>query len=154
VTSELQDQLEDKIPIIYSKWYNYDVPILSYFHPFDTQKYQRIFAILVRDKRLFRARAAIRPVYAVDEALLDIHTSEYLESLKDKKVLAGILEVPLLVKLLKRLFSNPCGGKLEEPSYRVKWHSERAGVSTWAEASTMPVKAVAVDFVCLPIYHY
>src|ERR1700758_4720909 len=86
------------IPIIYHPKYNITAFGLERLHPFDGLKYKRIHDALVADG--FRKPADfVRPEPIRPEDLARVHTPEYLHSLRNPKVLAGILGVPILGRL-------------------------------------------------------
>jgi histone deacetylase 11 len=86
------------IPLIYYPKYNISVFGLQRLHPFDGLKYRRIHDALVADG--FRKPADfVLPEPICREDLARVHTPEYLRSLRDSTVLAGILGVPVLKRL-------------------------------------------------------
>jgi histone deacetylase 11 len=86
------------IPLIYHPKYSITVFGLERLHPFDGLKYRRIHDALVADG--FRRPADfVRPEPIHREDLTRVHTPEYLHSLRDSKVLARILAVPILGRL-------------------------------------------------------
>ena len=98
VTDPLGRTDPDMIPIIYHPNYNITVFGLQRLHPFDGLKYRRIRDALIADG--FRKPADFvraEPVRDVD--LARVHTPEYLRSLRDSRVLAGILGVSVLAYL-------------------------------------------------------
>ncbi|OAE20248.1 hypothetical protein AXG93_3960s1390 [Marchantia polymorpha subsp. ruderalis] len=62
-------------------------------HPFDAGKWGHIQSYLV-DEHVINARNIVEPREATAEDLLVVHSKEYLESLKQSYVVAGIIEVP------------------------------------------------------------
>jgi histone deacetylase 11 len=83
------------VPLIYSPAYNITAFGLERLHPFDSRKYRRIRDWLIRQGlRRSRDFVASRPATHTD--LLRVHTPEYLRSLRDRRVLARILEVPVI----------------------------------------------------------
>lgn len=86
------------VPIVYSPKYNITAFGLERFHPFDSRKYRRIREWLIR-QGLRRPGDFISPRPVTHADLLRIHTPDYLRTLGDRRVLARILEVPL-VRLL------------------------------------------------------
>jgi histone deacetylase 11 len=86
------------IPIIYHPRYNITAFGLQRLHPFDGRKYRRIHDALIADG--FRTPADfVRPEPVRREDLERVHSPEYLGTLRDARVLAGILEVPILARL-------------------------------------------------------
>ena len=91
-------QLCHMIPIIYHPQYNITVFGLERLHPFDGLKYRRIHDALIAEG--FRKPGDfVRPEPVGPRELSRIHTPEYLRSLRRSKVLAEILNVPLLARL-------------------------------------------------------
>jgi histone deacetylase 11 len=81
------------IPLVYSPRYNITAFGLERLHPFDGRKYRRIHDWLIR-QGLRKPRDIVAPRPCTRAELLRIHTPEYLRSLRDRRVLARILEVP------------------------------------------------------------
>jgi histone deacetylase 11 len=89
------------IPIIYHPRYNITAFGLERLHPFDGLKYRRIHDALIADG--FRRPADfVRPEPVRPAELARVHSAEYLRTLRDAKVLAKILEVPVLGRLPAR----------------------------------------------------
>ncbi len=86
------------ISLIYHPRYNITAFGLERLHPFDGRKYRRIHDALIawglRHKKDF-----VRPQPAAHSDLLRVHTTDYLQSLRRPKVLANILEVPIVRRL-------------------------------------------------------
>jgi histone deacetylase 11 len=86
------------IPIFYHPAYNITAFGLERLHPFDSRKYRRIHdALIVRGLR--RSKDFIRPRPASRNDLLKIHTADYLRSIRQARVLARVLEVPVVAGL-------------------------------------------------------
>lgn len=83
------------VPIVYHPRYNITAFGLERLHPFDSRKYRRIRDWLVR-QGLRKPAEFVPPRPCSHADLLRIHTPEYLRSLRDRKVLARILEVPVV----------------------------------------------------------
>jgi histone deacetylase 11 len=83
------------IPVVYSPKYNIAAFGLERLHPFDSRKYRRIHDWLVR-QGLRKRPDFICPRPVSHHELLRVHTTEYLRSLRDRRVLARILEVPVI----------------------------------------------------------
>jgi histone deacetylase 11 len=83
------------VPLVYSPKYNVTAFGLERLHPFDSRKYQCIRDWLVR-QGLRKPADFVAPRPCTRADLLRIHTPEYLRSLGDRRVLARILEVPVL----------------------------------------------------------
>src|SRR5476651_2065248 len=86
------------VPLVYSPAYNITAFGLERLHPFDSKKYGRIHDWLIR-QGLRTRRDFIVPRLASRADLLSVHSPEYLTSLRQRRTLARILEVPLLAVL-------------------------------------------------------
>src|SRR3954467_10742165 len=86
------------VPLVYHPSYNITAFGLERLHPFDSRKYRRIHDALVA--RGTRRRSDFhRPRQGSRNDLLRVHSPEYLGSLRNPEVLAGILEVPVARRL-------------------------------------------------------
>jgi histone deacetylase 11 len=94
------------IPLIYHPTYNITAFGLERLHPFDGRKYRRIHEALIT-RGLRRACEFLRPRPVSRADLLAVHTTEYLQSLRDPEALARILEVPAVTRL---------------PRWAIDWH--------------------------------
>ena len=83
------------IPLVYSPHYNITAFGLERRHPFDAVKYRRIHDWLIR-QGLRKASDFIQPTPCRPDDLLRCHSVRYLRSLRDRRVLAYILELPFL----------------------------------------------------------
>jgi histone deacetylase 11 len=83
------------VPLVYSARYNITAFGLERLHPFDSRKYRRIRDWLIR-QGLRKPQDFIAPRPCTHADLLRVHTREYLHSLRDRRVLARILEVPVI----------------------------------------------------------
>jgi histone deacetylase 11 len=81
------------VPLIYSPSYDITAFGLERLHPFDSRKYRRIRDWLVR-QGLRKRNDFIMPQPVTPDVLLRVHTAGYLASLRDRRVLARILELP------------------------------------------------------------
>jgi histone deacetylase 11 len=88
------------IPLVYHPRYNITAFGLERLHPFDSRKYRRIRDALV-SRGLRRPEEFVRPHPVRQRDLAKLHAATYLNSLRRPKVLAGILELPI-VGLLPR----------------------------------------------------
>ncbi len=82
--------------IVYSD--KYDISffgIEKYLHHFDSHKYSKVFNHL-KNKALLQDSTCHEAKPATDQDLLCIHTQDYLNSLKNSKVIAHTVGVPLL----------------------------------------------------------
>ncbi|XP_028415597.1 histone deacetylase 11-like [Dendronephthya gigantea] len=80
-------------PIVYSPDYNISFFGLQKLHPFDSGKWGRAVAFLV-ESGILKNQNFISPVEASEENLLEVHTKEYLDSLKWSWKVAAVTEVP------------------------------------------------------------
>lgn len=80
------------IPIVYSPKYNITGFGLERWHPFDSCKYRRIHAWLIR-QGLRRVQDFLTPEPCTPAQLLRVHSPEYVRSLKSRRELARILEL-------------------------------------------------------------
>jgi histone deacetylase 11 len=115
------------IPIVYSP--NYDISAfgLERLHPFDSRKYCRIRDWLVREG-LRKRRDFISPSPCSDADLLKVHLPGYLDSLRDRQVLARILEVQVVRHL---------------PAWLLNWRVLRP--MRWAVGGTMLACRLALE---------
>ena len=79
------------IPLVYHPRYNITAFGLERLHPFDSRKYRRIHdALIARGLRHRRDFVRPRPVSRRD--LLEVHTPEYLRSLRPRKIHTDAIE--------------------------------------------------------------
>ena len=83
------------VPLVYSPRYNITAFGLERLHPFDSRKYRRIRDWLVH-RGLREPGDFVTPRPCTHADLLRVHTREYLRSLRDRRVLTRILEVPVI----------------------------------------------------------
>jgi histone deacetylase 11 len=83
------------VPLVYSPAYNISAFGLERLHPFDSRKYRRIRDWLIR-QGLRQPADFVAPRPCTQADLLRVHTPEYLRTLRDRKVLARILEVSVI----------------------------------------------------------
>jgi histone deacetylase 11 len=86
------------VPIVYSRGYDFSAFGLERLHPFDGRKYRRIHDWLIRQGLRRRCDFVVPPTCTRSE-LLRVHSPEYLRSLGNARVLAGILELPIVRRL-------------------------------------------------------
>jgi histone deacetylase 11 len=115
------------IPLVYSPRYNITAFGLERLHPFDSRKYRRIRDWLIR-QGLRKPGDFVTPRPCTRAGLLRIHTPEYLRSLRNRQVLARILEVPIV-----RYF----------PGWLVGWRVLRP--MRWATGGTVLACRLALD---------
>jgi histone deacetylase 11 len=80
------------VPLVYSPNYNITAFGLERWHPFDSVKFKRIHAWLIR-QGLRRPRDFIAPQPCRHDELLRVHSPDYLRSLKRRRELARIFEI-------------------------------------------------------------
>ncbi|HZU38651.1 MAG TPA: histone deacetylase [Gemmataceae bacterium] len=83
------------VPLVYSPKYNITMFGLERRHPFDGRKYGRIHDWLIR-QGLRKAKDFVKPRPSTHTGLREIHAPAYLRSLRDRRMLARLLEVPML----------------------------------------------------------
>jgi histone deacetylase 11 len=86
------------VPLVYSPHYNITAFGLERLHPFDSLKYRRIRDWLV-GQGLRKPGDFISPRPCKHGDLVRVHAPAYLRSLRDRRVLARILEVPIIGRL-------------------------------------------------------
>jgi histone deacetylase 11 len=86
------------VPLVYSPAYNITACGLERLHPFDSVKYRRIHDWLVY-QGLRTPTNFVEPRSCTRAELLAVHTAPYLRSLRSRRVLARILEVPQVALL-------------------------------------------------------
>lgn len=82
------------VPLVYSPAYNITAFGVEKFHPFDSRKYARICRWMVQ-QGLRRPQDFTAPPRLDDRDLRCVHSAAYLNSLRDRRVLARILELPI-----------------------------------------------------------
>ncbi|HXG10934.1 MAG TPA: histone deacetylase [Gemmataceae bacterium] len=115
------------VPLVYSPVYNITAFGLERLHPFDGRKYRRICDWLIR-QGLRKPSDFVLPRPCSQAGLLRIHTPEYLRTLGDRRVLARILEVPV-VRLL--------------PAWLINWRVLRP--MRWATGGTLLACHLALE---------
>jgi histone deacetylase 11 len=83
--------LNHRVCIVYSQRYQISLGGIEKLHPFDINKYARIYLQLVTDG-LIRPEDVYVPAEVGRDDLLRVHTPEYLARLRQPAVLAGYLE--------------------------------------------------------------
>jgi histone deacetylase 11 len=115
------------VPLVYSPRYNITAFGLERLHPFDSCKYRRIHDWLVR-QGLRKPADFRRPRAVTHRDLLQVHTGEYLRTLRERLVLARILEVPVIRYL---------------PGWLVAWRVLRP--MRWATGGTLLASRLAIE---------
>lgn len=113
------DDRGSKVPIVFSKHYDITLFGIQKLHPFDSEKYGRVYRYLIKHSGLDR-ESFYTPQQVSQENLLSVHTKEYLASLKKSWNIALIAElgtlavVPgfLLQKRLLRPMKYGTGGTI------------------------------------------
>ncbi|MEM1000482.1 MAG: histone deacetylase [Bacteroidota bacterium] len=83
------------LPIIYAPGYNITLWGLQRLHPFDSEKYRKVFEFL-RENDILNGQNHIVPSPISPESLKTVHGEAYLRLLKRSRIVAGIAEVPPL----------------------------------------------------------
>ena len=93
------------LAVVYSDKYLIDLAGLEKLHPYDTQKYRRIYQQLIKDG-LLNEKNVFAPRPLDDDAILRVHTPEFLVSLKSPRMVAAFLEAPLMAALPARIINR------------------------------------------------
>lgn len=87
-------------PIVYSPEYNIHFLGFEKLHPFDSGKWGRAVGYLTdMDSGILTSENFITPIEPNDEQLKEVHTKEYLDSLKWSWKVAAVIEVPFVAFL-------------------------------------------------------
>eukprot|EP01127_Copromyxa_protea_P005952 TRINITY_DN15778_c0_g1_i1.p1 TRINITY_DN15778_c0_g1~~TRINITY_DN15778_c0_g1_i1.p1 ORF type:complete len:369 (-),score=37.58 TRINITY_DN15778_c0_g1_i1:96-1202(-) len=87
---------DQQAPLIYSSAYNITCLGLERLHPFDSCKYENVINRLQSQGCVHQSKL-IKPQHKpTREHLLTVHTEEYLDSLRDPKMVAKITEVAIV----------------------------------------------------------
>ena len=108
-----------KLPIIYSDKYNITLLGIQKLHPFDSEKYGKIYDFL-RKKSGIGKEQFHEPLPISDEDLLYVHTKEYIKSLDKSANIAsiaglyilGIIPNPILQRRILTPMRYATGGSL------------------------------------------
>jgi histone deacetylase 11 len=99
-----------KLPIVYTDKYNIRLYGIQKIHPFDTEKYEKIYHYLLHHSRINK-NSFVKPKIVSEKQLLKVHTKEYLHSLMDSTTVAYIAELPYLSvipnRILQKKLLNP-----------------------------------------------
>lgn len=107
--------LNNRLALIYSSRYQISLMKLEKLHPFDINKYSRIYIQLVNDS-LIEPENVYVPQPLTTEQVLLVHTEGFLESLNSNSNIAAYLEAPQVKiipsKILRRGVLKPflCAG--------------------------------------------
>lgn len=85
----------NKVAIVYSKHYQINMGGAEKLHPFDINKYAKIYLQLKTDG-LIRPEDIFVPEEVTEEQILLVHSREFLKSLKNSKTVAEYLEAPVV----------------------------------------------------------
>ncbi|XP_065850207.1 histone deacetylase 2 isoform X2 [Euphorbia lathyris] len=81
-----------KVPLIYSPAYDIAFLGIEKLHPFDSSKWGRVCRFLIKDGELDKT-SIVEPLEASNDDLLVVHSESYLNSLKNSRNVAMIIEV-------------------------------------------------------------
>lgn len=84
-----------ELPIIYSKNYNITLFGIQKLHPFDSEKYGKVYKYLVEEMGIEKNKFYI-PQIVSEKDILMVHSKEYLSSLKKSRNVAKIAELGIL----------------------------------------------------------
>lgn len=115
------------VPLIYSSRYNITAFGLERWHPFDSVKYRHIHAWLIR-QGLRRRKDFIAPRPCTRRELSRVHSPDYLRSLKSRRELARIFELPPIAYL---------------PAWLIDWRVLRP--MRWATGGTLLACRLALE---------
>ncbi|XP_055953614.1 histone deacetylase 11-like isoform X2 [Argiope bruennichi] len=93
---------EDQLPIIYSPHYNIRFMGLQKLHPFDSEKWGKVYNLLL-GSGVIKKDTSVEPREASDEVLQVVHPASYLNKLKWSAYVARITEIPFLFALPNKL---------------------------------------------------
>ncbi|XP_065850209.1 histone deacetylase 2 isoform X4 [Euphorbia lathyris] len=82
-----------KVPLIYSPAYDIAFLGIEKLHPFDSSKWGRVCRFLIKDGELDKT-SIVEPLEASNDDLLVVHSESYLNSLKNSRNVAMIIEIP------------------------------------------------------------
>lgn len=74
-----------QLPIVYHEWYNISFFGLEKLHPFDACKFRKVVNGLVSAGKLTKAQL-VAPQPASDQALLDVHSPQYLKEMNSSNL--------------------------------------------------------------------
>lgn len=92
---------------VYSKHYDFLFSGLNKLHPFDTTKFSKAWNIVADKFKDSLPELWIEPTTPIsDESLLRIHTQAYLDSLKQSKTVAQVIEIPAAKLIPNKILQN------------------------------------------------
>ncbi|UCE66597.1 MAG: histone deacetylase [Candidatus Zixiibacteriota bacterium] len=120
--------INNRLALVYSSRYQISLYKLEKLHPFDINKYARIYIQLIEDG-LISPEDIYVPEPLSDEQVLSVHTGSFLESLKSSRNIAEYLELPqakvfpskTLSRGVLRPFLCSSGGTLEAARQALKY---------------------------------
>ena len=84
-----------KYPLIYSPHYNITIYGIEKLHPYDSEKYGKVYNGLLK-AGLFKPEEIVTPSLPSMETLQRVHTPTYLKNLKTAGTLGRVSEIPFL----------------------------------------------------------
>jgi hypothetical protein len=99
----------NRLALVYSSRYQISLLKLEKLHPFDINKYARIYIQLVNDSLVTPEDIYVPDPLNTEQVLL-VHTDEFLESLKNKSNIAAYLEAPQVKILPSKILKSGAAG--------------------------------------------
>ncbi|HHG84244.1 MAG TPA: histone deacetylase [Bacteroidetes bacterium] len=90
--------MQHKLPIVFSHRYDITMLGIQRLHPFDSEKYGKVFSYLCKEGLIQKGQHHI-PQEVTRTQLLRVHTEKYLQFLKKSRIVAAIAEVGILRRL-------------------------------------------------------
>ena len=87
--------LKNNIALVYSSKYQINLAGFEKLHPFDINKYSKIYLKLIKDK-LITPKDIFVPEILSEENILKVHTKAFLKSLDNSKTISNYIEAPIL----------------------------------------------------------
>ncbi|MBI9075797.1 MAG: histone deacetylase [Desulfatibacillum sp.] len=101
----LGEENHTPLPIVFSKHYDITLFGIQKLHPFDSEKYGRVFKYLKKEAGITKDRI-FEPDMVSEKDLLRVHTQQYLASLKKPANVARIAELGALKMLPGKLLEH------------------------------------------------
>lgn len=119
--------------LIFSPEYDLLYKGIGRFHPFDGQKYSKAWSEIKLPEGIDLESIWVKPEQTIsDEALLSVHSPEYIQSLHKSSVISSIVEIPLVRfvpnTLLQSLLIKPMRYASEGTRLAVKYALDNAMV--------------------------
>ena len=116
-----------RVAVVYSKHYQINLAGVEKLHPFDINKYARIY-LQLQTEGLLRPADVFVPKPVTEREVLLVHTPAFLESLKDSANVARYLEAPAVRFVPAKLvdagilsaFRHATGGTIEAARLAIK----------------------------------